>query len=135
MKQNKVKSIKFKIGKKISPHIHKNEYRIIVNFMYGDADGDGKEEVFISKDSKDLERFIRFLKESIDVDRDTLQDIKDFDYFCDEYHEEGNNTVSDFNLDWHYDPTCEGDRAIMNYYEITYFDHNGDEFEVKVTGA
>jgi hypothetical protein len=134
------------IGDPIKPEVHKNEYKVVVKFMYGDADGYGSEEIFIDKDDPILERFINFLNDCEkaypsgrsgydNYDSDIVPDYwlfaEDDKELNDE--EEALRKTSDIYLYWHYDPSGDGIMASFNGYKITFFDAHGIEHKVIIT--
>lgn len=136
-----------KIGKRLNQPKHKNQFKIVVNFMYGDADGYGEETLFVDKDDKNLERFLKFLNNCYkaypggrggcdDYDSET---VEDYWLFCDDYDydmseeeekERNENTIS---LDWQIEPNGFGNMASYDGYDITFFDENSIEHHVDVT--
>ena len=132
--------MKFKIGKKLTPEIHKNEYRININFMYGDADGYEDVDIFVSKEEEnnELPRFIVFLDNCIKLYEssgrcgyDTYDEVEDYGYFVDEC-EENESEDPQIILEWPYDPSNGGTKATIEGYTITYFDEDGYEYGVKI---
>jgi hypothetical protein len=146
---SKANKVKITIGKKIRPVERKKAYKFVINFMYGDADGEGTEEVYVDKDNPYLEKFITFLKdckEAYPRGRDgyschyNSEKIKNYWLFCetgDELTDKQFEEIEEcgISLDWQYDPTNEGYQASFEGYEVTYFDEDGQEYEVKITGA
>ena len=139
--------MKIKIGKQIKPEVHKNEYKFVIEFMYGDADGYGNEEIFINKDNPFLERFINFLddcKKAYPGGRGGYDDynsdvVPDYWLFAEDYdkeltdEEEKLRESVDFYIEWQHDPSGDGIMASFEGYEITFFDEQGIEHEVKIT--
>lgn len=139
--------MKITIGDPIKPESHKNEYKIVVNFMYGDADGHGSEIIFIDKDNSFLERFINFLddcKKAYPNGRGGYNNynsdvVPDYWLFCDDYDKELTEEEEDllksvdFYLNWHYDPSGDGIMSTFNDYKITFFDEHGVEHKVIIT--
>lgn len=120
------------IKDKIIPPIHKNEYKIEIVFMSGDADGFETKTVFVNENHLDLKRFIEFVYRCKNFyfgrgggGQDEYYGVHDFVYFSDEA------TVKDIYLEWPYDPMGDCQQTLYKI-SITYFDENGDEFNVKI---
>lgn len=134
--------LKISKGKKVKKPQYKNQYKIVLNYMYGDADGDGTDEIYIDEDNEDTERFIEFLENWLKAYKngrggsdDYSEDVvKDWDYFTDEEgtYDDDNNRTKKIWVEYHKDPQTQDMWATLETYEITFFDANGDEYEVKV---
>lgn len=136
--------MKIEIGRPLKKQKYKNVYKIIIDFMYGDGDGSGTEEVIIEKNSIYLERFIAFLEKCIDFDADqeSFLDLEDAWLFLEdglEYTEEEDEVrltqmekeiEESVYFSWHSDVAREGYRASLQDYTITFFDENGIEYKV-----
>lgn len=126
--------LKISKGKKVKKPQYKNQYKVVLSYMYGDADGNGEDEIYIDEDNEDTERFIEFLENWLKVDDDDDYDkehIKDWDYFSEDGDSDEESKGEIF-VEYHSDPSREGYPAAFQSYEITFFDANGDEYEVKV---
>lgn len=130
--------MKITIGKPIPPEENpKNQYKIVLDFMIGDADGEDEIEIFCSKDNTSLERFLTFLdncedyyKESGKGGYEDYTGVKDYYVFCNGVQKKDPN-LNEFLFDWSYEGmfgTCNS----LEGYTITYFDENGVEHFVTV---
>lgn len=110
------------IKDKIIPPVHKNEYKFAIEFMIGDADGEIERVVF-QKHDENLKPFIQF-----------LQDCRKHPFYggCDGYEDVENYSLFAEGLDWPYEPDGQGFICTFRNFEITYFDENGDEFNVEI---
>jgi len=139
--------MEIKILRPIKPEVHKNEYKVVVSFMYGDADGYGTEEIFIDKDDPLLERFINFLddcEKAYPSGRGGCDDynsdiVPDYWLFAEDYdkeltdEEEKLRESVDFYLEWHCDPDGYGNMSSFDGYEITFFNEQGIEHNIRIT--
>jgi hypothetical protein len=138
-----------KIGKPVKPIKNPtNTYKVVINFMQGDADGDSQEEVLIDKDDPYLDRFITFLKNcskfypSGKGGYADYSEVKDYWLFCGgdfdedlteeeiEFQEqELEKNVISFNWDRNLDMYGV---ASFESYVITYFNESGIEHKVTI---
>jgi hypothetical protein len=133
--------MKIEIGKPIEKEKNpKNCYKFVIGFMYGDADGYDDSEVEVSKDHPYLERFINFLERCKTFDADnSFKGLEDSWLFVPEQNwtnipeQEKERDEADLSFDWLYDVAREGFRASFDGYEVTFFNEQGIEHEVKIT--
>ena len=134
------------IGKAIQPVIHRNEFKIDVTFMEGDADGYQQEVFFVSaaaENHKNIKEFLRFL-EACDVaypqgkggyeDYKHVRGYKKYCLFKDMETEESETFVEPDHMQFQFKWPGNDYDCFMSYdsYIITYFGDDGREFEVKI---
>ena len=148
--------MKITIGKPVSKKNPKFKYKIKIEFMYGDADGEGHEELLISEGNPLLERFLEFLDRCIAFYEtsgmgggDDYTGVSDwYFFFNDEYDEEeadleekdkpvfeegDKKWLEEFAFGWHTDPGTDGQNtSSIENFTITYFDGSGIEHHVKI---
>lgn len=126
------------IGRPIEQPKYENVYKIVIDFMYGDADGSGQTELFIDKDNKELPRFIKFLNDCEKVPGlagwDSIKNyVPDFKIFASDINRpEHNEDLEDIYVEWHSDPTNDGGEARFDGYRITFFNEEGIEHRVTI---
>lgn len=106
------------------------KYVVTVEFMYGDADGEGKENVkFLPNQKKELVEFLNFLAIALSSDhnRNSYHKIEGYDKWVNRKNNSDLPTLS-----WQYDPTCEGEMASIEKVHVTWHDSNGGKHKVKI---
>ena len=75
-----------------------NMFKVYIEFMYGDADGYGHEELLIKKDNPYLERFLIFLDDCIKLypegkgGYEGFDEVEGYDIFCNDDNGGRNNS-------------------------------------------
>ena len=130
--------MEIKILKPIENEISKNCYKFIISFMFGDADGYDEVELEVDKDNPYLERFINFLErcKTFDADNswDELEDAWLFveQAYPDDSEQELEMEEADIMFGWLYDVAREGYMASFDGYEVTFFNEQGVEHNVRI---
>ena len=82
------------IKEKIEQEIHKNEYKIVINYISGEDEEFAEEEIFVKENNPELNRFLKCLEACTMVfnvgmcDGDTYINVPDYRrFFCDIYEE------------------------------------------------
>lgn len=119
--------------------VPKNKYKVSVDFMFGDADGDATEEVLVddNQDNKDeLERFIKCLimcNAAYPHGRggyDNYNRVPDYDrYFSEDWDEDQPEPSIYCQHPW--DPAGDGIQSSFSGFSITHFDESGIERQVE----
>jgi hypothetical protein len=116
-----------------------NCYKFEIGFMFGDADGYDEVELLVDKDNPYLERFINFLErcENFDANED-FEELEDSWLFVeDQFPEDAEKQLeikkANIQMEWLSDVAREGYMAAFNYYNVTFFDEQGIEHNVKIT--
>ena len=128
-----------------------SKFRIDIEFMYGDADGEGHEKLLISEDNPLISRYLKFLdkckklyKETGKGGYDDYTSVKDWYYFFKEdldpeydeipvYKKGEEKWAEEFAFDWHTDPGSDGQCiSSIEGYVVTHFDKNGVERKVTI---
>lgn len=134
-----------KIGKKIGRP--KNIYRVAVEFMWNDADGWRTETVDVPEaqvEDKEFKDFLSDLEKMMELDRKGRGGIDNSDELHEHYRSVGvdikkyfdvyyEDDDEDIEQKYHLSYPTDGDSGFFySVYSIniTYFDDNGDEFEV-----
>lgn len=126
------------INREVVIEVPKSQFKVQVNFMFGDADGSATEEVLIDDNKRDeLERFIKCLimcnaafpngrGGGSEYDYDN---VPDYDrYFSEDWDDE--ETEPEIYCEHPNEPDGYGYQSTFRGFSITHFDESGVEREV-----
>ena len=100
-------------------------YKFDIEFMFGDADYYQHEIIIVDMSDPYLERFIKFLNNSVRFRIDDNKKPIDYDLFCDE-------EIADEAGIFFWWPCDEYQHARMQKYKVTFFDGYGTEYNVEI---
>jgi hypothetical protein len=126
--------MELKIGQKVEKKF-KSCYVLSHNYMIGDADGDYSFTNVISENNPFLKAYIEKLENFIEEIDGVYAD--DVSFTFDEFYETLDKNVENYDEffeEIEFEEKTETDLGWHSYegYSISYFDENGDEFEVEI---